>query len=58
MLMIKDTFSGVPTIVVDNKRVCVQPLKRIGNSIVRGSSYTVIGIIGLPITLPMYLYRR
>ena len=55
---IKNTFSGVPTIVVDNKRVCVQPLKRIGNSIVRGSSYTVIGIIGLPITLPMYLYRR
>lgn len=36
---IKETFSGVPVVVYDNKKQNVQPFKRIGNSVIRGVAY-------------------
>lgn len=36
---IKETFSGAPVVVYDNKKQNVQPFKRIGNSVIRGVAY-------------------
>lgn len=50
--IISDTFSGVPSVIENGKKVCVQPFKRIGNSTVRGVYYTVYGIVILPVAIP------
>lgn len=43
---IKETFSGAPVVVYDNKKQNVQPFKRIGNSVIRGVAYYPVMIGG------------
>ena len=61
---VKNTFSGVPTVINNGKKICIQPYKRVGNAIARGSFKTGEAIILLPciilaspiIILGLYIY--
>lgn len=62
---VKNTFSGVPTVKNNGKKICLQPYKKVGNSIIRGSVntgkvilWTPVIIITSPFLLGLYLYTK